>query len=184
MGTEWTKEEDRILREMFHAGTTINDVSDRLGRSYNSVKERASLLRKTEVLPFAQRGRRPDAYSEEEERLIVEMFNAGHTIRDIAHAVGRNSGSLTGKIRRMRESGVDIRRRYTGDRQNFLYGLRCKHGVRLGRVSEYLWGPDVSHDARIVEWFFERAVAGGYETVSEYFVDHMFDMYFKEHGDA
>jgi transposase len=177
---DWSKEETEILREMYHAGTTIDAVSKRLGRSYNAVKEKAALMRRTEVLPFAKRRERPDSYSKSDEATIVRMYQAGASTRDIANKLGRAPSSIGGKIVRMRDAGVDFGARKKTKDGRTMNALVKKYGIRFGTLSEHLSSPDSTLSTDAIEWICAQALNGGYGSIAEFLVDCAMENYFEE----
>lgn len=181
---DWSKEETEILREMFRAGTTIDAVAKRLGRSYHAVKEKASLMRHTEALPFAKRRERPDSYSKEDEDTIIRMYQDGASTREIGQKLGRAANSIAGKIVRMRDAGVQFKNRKRTKDGRTLNALIKKYGIRFGTLSEHLSSPDstLSHDA--IEWICAQALNGGYGSIAEFLVDCAMENYFEEMENA
>lgn len=177
---EWSKEEANILREMFRAGTTIDAVSERLGRSYNAVKEKAALMRRTEPLPFSKRRARPDSYSKDDEEMILRMYEDGATTKEIARKLGRAANSIAGKIVRMRDAGVDFKKRKRTKDGRSLNALSKKYGIRFGTMSEYLVHEDSTLSRETVEWIFAKSVNGGYSSIAEFLIDCAVEDYFEE----
>jgi transposase len=181
---DWSKGETEVLREMYHAGTTIDAVSKRLGRSYNSVKEKAALMRRTENLPFAQRRARPDSYSKADEETILRMYEDGASTKQIGQKLGRNPNSIAGKIVRMRDAGVEFKNRKRTKDGRTLNALIKKYGIRFGTLSEHLSSDDSTLSSDAVEWICAQALNGGYDSIAEFLVDCALENYFEETSDA
>lgn len=97
--TQWTKEEDRLLREMVHAYRyTYPEIARALSRTEGACKRRLSEL-KIKARPLRQSSH--IKYTEEEVRLITKMCLEGHRIDAIADEIGKTALGVRGKLDRL-----------------------------------------------------------------------------------
>lgn len=106
----WTDEEDRLLRSMLNAYKyTYPEISQRINRSEGAIKRR---IRDLGLKQRPVRLNNHVKYTDEEVKMIVEMFDKGHCLEDIAHRINKSALGVRGKLERMGykfKNGVPIK---------------------------------------------------------------------------
>lgn len=83
----WTEDQDTLLRRLWAVGETARTISDRIGKSRNSVIGRAHRLHLARRKPSPPPRRKPTWTAEQDERLR-SLHAAGWSQRQIAAAMG------------------------------------------------------------------------------------------------
>jgi len=101
----WTEDEQDLLRAMILNGENAVSIARRLNRTTRAVRRRAEVLKlswkaararaaqasRTKRPPFVQWGA-------DEERLLKQLFKAGHTEQDISRQVGRTTIAIRTRL--------------------------------------------------------------------------------------
>lgn len=107
----WSSEEDNILKGMLSVYKyTYPEISQRLNRSEGAIKRR---IRDLGLKMRPVRLNNHVKYTPEEVDLVVELFDKGHCLEDIAHRINKSALGVRGKLERMGykfKNGVPIKR--------------------------------------------------------------------------
>lgn len=99
----WTDEDDRRLIELRKAGLGVKKIVVELGRSRNGVEQRITHLFR--VGAEGMERREIQVFTEEHDRIILEMFASGSTYRCIADVAGLKPDQVKGRVKLLRERG-------------------------------------------------------------------------------
>lgn len=110
-------------------------------------------------------------------RLLIEMFEDGIAVAEIAERLGRTAGATRYKIARLREAGHHIERR----RRTIQSGqdLRNISGIKVGSLSHALFAENVA-SRKAITWIADKISREGYASLAEFLVDLAIDQYFEE----
>ena len=106
----WTPENDAELMKRYWDGESYEDIAEKLGRSAKAVKIRANAIRN-------EQGKRPRRvgksmfWQESEDKILIEMFEAGNGYKDIAKNLGRTYMSVATRIKVLRDRGIRIEKK-------------------------------------------------------------------------
>lgn len=100
----WTKKEDEKLKEYINSGMTHEEISTKMRRTTFAIRARASNLELK-----SPNGNRP--WKTSEYRKILQCYNEGMLIRDIAAEMGTSYATMRGMIYNARKRG-DLGYRY------------------------------------------------------------------------
>ena len=100
----WTPENDAELMRRYWAGESYDNIGKAIGRSAKAVKIRANAIRN-------EQGKRPRRvgksmfWQESEDKILIEMFEAGNGYKDIAKKLGRTYLAIATRIKVLRDMG-------------------------------------------------------------------------------
>ena len=106
----WTPENDAELMKRYWDGESYEDIAEKLGRSAKAVKIRANAIRN-------EQGKRPRRvgksmfWQESEDKILIEMFEAGNGYKAIAEKLGRTYLAIATRIKVLRDMGIRIEKR-------------------------------------------------------------------------
>ena len=183
MGQRWTTREETLLMQMVDDKTDYEDIAVRLGRSKGSVISKAKDMRRQAGMPPKEPKQRSDAWKDHEIEVLIDLFEEGHKLYEIAQHLGRGLAATRFKLVKLREQGhrIDRRRTIRGN----VDVLRKARGIKLGRISTALFDENDSNVSRdAVDWIVNYAVSNGYPTLAEALVDMALEQYFQEMADA
>ena len=106
----WTPENDAELMKRYWDGESYEDIAEKLGRSAKAVKIRANAIRN-------EQGKRPRRvgksmfWQESEDKILIEMFEAGNGYKDIAKKLGRTYLAIATRIKVLRDMGIRIEKK-------------------------------------------------------------------------
>ena len=106
----WTPENDAELMKRYWDGESYEDIAEKLGRSAKAVKIRANAIRN-------EQGKRPRRvgksmfWQESEDKILIEMFEAGNSYKDIAEKLGRTYMAIATRIKVLRDMGIRIEKK-------------------------------------------------------------------------
>lgn len=182
MAKEWTEREEAILTEMSNSGHRYSEIAERLGRSIKGVEAKARQMRRRGDMPRKKRGQRSDSWSDEETQMLISMINDGYRTKAIAEKIGRGVPATQQRLKRLRDDGHVIERRRTNREKIEL--LRKRYGVRVGSMSEAMFGESATITNEVIEWMIRRVVEMGFTSMSEYLLDREIDRYYEEMVDG
>ena len=101
----WTPEEDTYLRHAHRCGASYEQMSAQLQRSPHVIRCRSTFLGLTDgkgdsgrPAPTPGRERRGQPWYPEEDRLLVQMFSEGCSVKDMAVRLKRSTGGITSRL--------------------------------------------------------------------------------------
>ena len=106
----WTPENDAELMRRYWAGESYENIGNSIGRSAKAVKIRANAIRN-------EQGKRPRRvgksmfWQESEDKILIEMFEAGNGYKDIAKKLGRTYLAIATRIKVLRDMGIRIEKK-------------------------------------------------------------------------
>ena len=106
----WTPENDAELMRRYWAGESYENIGKSIGRSAKAVKIRANAIRN-------EQGKRPRRigksmfWQESEDKILIEMFEAGNGYKDIAKKLGRTYLAIATRIKVLRDMGIRIEKK-------------------------------------------------------------------------
>ena len=106
----WTPENDAELMRRYWAGESYDNIGKAIGRSAKAVKIRANAIRN-------EQGKRPRRvgksmfWQESEDKILIEMFEAGNGYKDIAKKLGRTYLAIATRIKVLRDMGIRIEKK-------------------------------------------------------------------------
>ena len=106
----WTPENDKELMRRYWDGESYEDIGKAIGRSARAVKIRANAIR-------SEQGKRPRRvgksmfWQESEDKILIEMFEAGNSYKDIAEKLGRTYMAIATRIKVLRDIGIRIEKK-------------------------------------------------------------------------
>ena len=106
----WTPDNDAELMRRYWNGESYEDIGKAIGRSAHAVKVRANAIRN-------ERGQRPRRvgksmfWQESEDKILIEMFEAGNNYKDIAAKLGRTYMAVATRIKVLRDMGIRIEKK-------------------------------------------------------------------------
>lgn len=106
----WTPENDAELMKRYWDGESYEDIAEKLGRSAKAVKIRANAIRN-------EQGKRPRRigksmfWQENEDKILIEMFEAGNGYKVIAEKLGRTYLAIATRIKVLRDRGIRIEKK-------------------------------------------------------------------------
>jgi transposase-like protein len=183
MGQKWTEREEAMLMQMVSDKEDYNTIAGTLDRTLGSVVSKAKDMRRRAGMPPKQRKERSDAWSDAEVETLIDMFEDGYRVSDIAKKLGRGLAGTRFKLVKLRNEGQRVNRRRTVRANADM--LRKARGIKLGNISNALFSDgdgNVSRDA--VDWIVNYTIKHGYPTVAEALVDIALEQYFQEIGDG
>lgn len=106
----WTPEEENILKGMLNAYSyTYPEIAQRLNRSEGAIKRR---IRDLGLKSRPVRLNNTIKYTQEEVEMIVNLFDKGHCVEDIASRINKSALGVRGKLERLGykfKNGVPIK---------------------------------------------------------------------------
>lgn len=124
----WSEDEDNILKGMLNAFCyTYPEIAQRLRRSEGAVKRR---IRDLGLKQRPVRLNNHIKYSPEEVNLIVELFDKGHCLEDIASRINKSALGVRGKLERMGykfKNGVPIIKSEVNHEEEQNHSTRAHH---------------------------------------------------------
>lgn len=106
----WTPENDKELMRRYWDGESYEDIGKAIGRTARAVKIRANAIR-------SEQGKRPRRvgksmfWQESEDKILIEMFEAGSSYKAIAEKLGRTYMAIATRIKVLRDMGTRIERK-------------------------------------------------------------------------
>jgi len=106
----WTQENDKELMRRYWAGESYENIGKAIGRTARAVKIRANAIR-------SEQGKRPRRvgksmfWQENEDKILIEMFEAGSSYKAIAEKLGRTYMAIATRIKVLRDMGTRIERK-------------------------------------------------------------------------
>lgn len=106
----WTPENDAEMMRRYWDGESYEDIGKAIGRSAKAVKIRANAIRN-------EQGKRPRRvgksmfWQESEDKILIEMFEAGNGYKTIAEKLGRTYMAISTRIKVLRDMGIQIEKR-------------------------------------------------------------------------
>ena len=183
MGQRWTEREEKILMQMVDDKTDYEDIAARLERSKGSVVSKAKDMRQRARMPPKEPKQRRDAWKDHEVETLINMFEDGCKVSEIAEKLGRGVAAARFKLVKLRQEGHRIDRRRTV-RENAEV-LRKSRGIKLGRISAALFSDqDTNVSREAVDWIVSYAIKNRYQTLAECLVDIALEQYFQEMADG
>ena len=183
MGNRWTEREEAILMQMVADKENYNIIAGTLDRTLGSVVSKAKDMRRRAGMPPKQRKERSDAWSDAEVETLIDMFEDGYRVSDIAKKLGRGLAGTRFKLVKLRDEGHRVNRRRTVRENTDM--LRKARGIKLGNISNALFSDgdgNVSRDA--ADWIVNYTIKHGYPTLAEALVDIALEQYFQETADG
>lgn len=98
----WNDENIKILIDMYNEGALASEIAEKLGCSPKKVYSMATALRQRGELHLQ---RRPTIWTDEQEKKMIEMYEAGAVYTDIAQAVGRSPSVISGRVNKLVKAG-------------------------------------------------------------------------------
>ena len=92
----WQAAEIDELKAMYNDGIPIREISEPLGRTQKSIRLRLTALGLYEPKPS------PKAWTEDDEQLLVRMYNENCSFKDMADILGRSEGAIISRLVRLR----------------------------------------------------------------------------------
>ena len=92
----WQAAEIDELKAMYNDGIPIREISEQLGRTQKSIRLRLTALGLYEPTPS------PKAWTEDDEQLLVRMYNENCSFKDMADILGRSEGAIISRLVRLR----------------------------------------------------------------------------------
>ena len=179
MGERWTEREEKLLMQMVDAQEDYSTIASTLNRTMGSVISKAKDMRRRANMPPKEPKQRSDAWKDHEIETLINMFEEGHKVSEIAEHLGRGVAATRFKLVKLREEGYRIDRRRT-IRGN-VDVLRKARGIKLGRISTALFSSqDTSVSREAVDWIVSYAIKNRYPTLAEALVDMALEQYFQE----
>lgn len=106
----WTPENDKELMRRYWDGESYEDIGKAIGRTARAVKIRANAIR-------SEQGKRPRRvgksmfWQENEDKILIEMFEDGRSYKAIAEKLGRTYMAIATRIKVLRDMGTRIERK-------------------------------------------------------------------------
>ena len=92
----WQAAEIDELKAMYNDGIPIREISEQLGRTQKSIRLRLTSLGLYEPKPS------PKAWTEDDEQLLVRMYNEDCSFKDMSEILGRSEGAIISRLVRLR----------------------------------------------------------------------------------
>ena len=183
MGQRWTEREEKILMQMVDDKEDYNIIAGTLNRTMGSVISKAKDMRRKANMPPKEPKQRRDAWKDHEVETLINMFEDGYKVSDIAEKLGRGVAAARFKLVKMRQEGHRIDRRRTIKANAEV--LRKSRGINLGRISAALFSDqDTNVSREAVDWLVSYAIKNRYQTLAECLVDIALEQYFQEMADG
>lgn len=120
-GSRWTSEEEEELIRLYNNSTfTYERIADELERSYNCIQTKIRKLLKKGILKERWR-----LWTAKEEKQLVKWYTTtSFSCKQIADELGRSSGSVESRVRKLRKAGIvgyrkpETQRKYKKDLSN------------------------------------------------------------------
>lgn len=113
---KWTDEDTQTIVSMYEDGYGYSEIARKVNRTETAVKARIwDLNRKGAAIDKGRRTRR-NAWSADEDRIVIDMCRDGHSNEQIADAVGRSVSTVKSRIETLRKEGVQVAYRRKKDR--------------------------------------------------------------------
>jgi predicted transcriptional regulator len=117
----WTDEEDALVVRLRDEAVPAEEIARRLGRTNTQVTHRFSKLvarglakpmsrsERARRAALATRAGRTDLWTADQDALVVELFRAGSSVREIASVIGRPFRSVENRMQKLRAHGLVLR---------------------------------------------------------------------------
>ena len=92
----WQAAEIDELKAMYNDGVPIREISEQLGRTQKSIRLRLTALGLYEPKPS------PKAWTEDDERRLVRMYNEDLSFKEMSDILGRSEGAVVSRLVRLR----------------------------------------------------------------------------------
>lgn len=92
----WQAAEIDELKAMYNDGISIREISEQLGRTQKSIRLKLIALGLYEPKPS------PKAWTEEDEKLLVRMYNEDLSFKEMSDTLGRSEGAIVSRLVRLR----------------------------------------------------------------------------------
>ena len=89
----YTRAEKNLIKQMFEDGASDVEISQSLGRSAMAIGSQRHILK--------LHRRRVKHWSESDNSVLMDMFNNGHTYKEIAKKLDRTEGSIEKRLRKL-----------------------------------------------------------------------------------
>lgn len=106
----WTPEMEKKAMQLYWAGESYENIGKVVGRSTKASKIRVNAIRR-------EKGQRPRRvgksmfWQENEDKILIEMFEAGNGYKAIAEKLGRTYMAISTRIKVLRDMGIRIEKR-------------------------------------------------------------------------
>lgn len=100
----WTHDEENMLLDLKGSGSSLNEIAEILGRSYEAVKSRSKRLR-------ARQGENKNVNWSDEE---IEILRKDYTFEELVNILGRTKRSIQSKCENLGISKRDLRSGVSG----------------------------------------------------------------------
>lgn len=94
----WTKQEDRIVCDMWAAGEKLSVIAATLGRKDDQVRWRREVLGLPSRVVFTG-----NAFTKDEDNALIRLWGMGFSCKEIAEALDRTEPSINSRARRLRK---------------------------------------------------------------------------------